>query len=1157
MLHILARFSLIGCWVLLANDAFAQRELTDIPVPDPALEQATFVLPEGFEVNLFAADPQIAKPIQMNFDPQGRLWIVSSETYPQIEPGAVQNDKVLVLQDADGDGVSDSTTVFADGLLIPTGIEPGDGGAYVGNSTQLLHFEDTDGDLKADRKRIVLSGFGTEDTHHIVHTFRWGPDAHLYFGQSIYIHSHIETPWGVERLNAGGYWRFNPDTNRLGVFMKGLINPWGLAFNDAGQAFATDGAGGEGINHLVPGAYYKTAANAPRLLEGLNPGSPKHCGLEIVDGPNLPKEFQGSQIAHDFRGHRVCRFVLNESGSGFRSRETVELIKSDHVAFRPVDVKQGPDGAIYIADWYNPIIQHGEVDFRDERRDKTHGRIWRVTYKGQTIDRTDFTKSSIDELLGKLRDGTHYERRMVRRVLRSRDRSDREAGQSTTYDAVSAYIRHLDQTVPHYWRTRLESLWFQQGAGVLDAESLDFVLRCPEADIRAGATRILADIVRGSATRNRPELLDVDAALALQVLDTNALVRLEAVRVLAESTRPTAIVDAVKAMDGGLDTNLEYGLWLTARETSSQWLPRLSSGEVTFEKPAHAVFALSAVGGPETVSPLLALLRNKQVPSESMEGALAAVTRFASPAQLSDVLGLANDSTDDDATTVMVLNALSQTAKRSKRRPNEGLGQLAAMLNRSPAVSVAAAKAIGNMGIKGLLPALFKSLSDDTTPVETKTEIIRSLVSLGEANDHNKLIAFAKETSSDRARVVVFAEMLPVRKQQISKLFLDASGEMTDVESARPFFAALASKPKTVPTFVAELKDRTIATELARLGLAVIRSSGAPSEELTKALATAGQIKAGPRTLSSEEMLALATKVTESGDPHRGEDVYRRARLTCMKCHALGGAGGIIGPELRSLGATAPIDYIVESLINPNAKVKEGYNTTLVVTAEGKVISGIKVRETDEELIVRDAEGRELGIALDDIDFEEPGQSLMPAGLVDELPENDLVDLVAFLKALGTKPEFTVEPRNLVRQWQAMEATPEAAYALRRKSYAAAASADPAFAWSPRYVSVDGSLPLSELPNVTVKNRSAKGARGIGFSRATLSVADDGPVVLSFGKSLDGLSVWIDEKPIALDAAIVEGVMLSAGEHQVTVSVDGGKREEPLLVEASRGVWLK
>ena len=246
----------------------------------------------------------------MNFDPAGRLWVASSEVYPQIEPGQTANDKVLVLEDADGDGTADKTTVFADGLLIPTGIEPGDGGAYVANSTELLHFADTDGDGKADRRRVVLSGFGTEDTHHILHTLRWGYDGMLYFNQSIYIHSHIETPHGVRRLGGGGIWQFRPETMELEVFIRGLVNPWGHHFDRWGQSFATDGAGGEGINYCLPGGVLlhgrrRRSASSP----GLNPGSPKYCGLEVVSGRHLPEAWQGNLLTNDFRGNRVCRFV--------------------------------------------------------------------------------------------------------------------------------------------------------------------------------------------------------------------------------------------------------------------------------------------------------------------------------------------------------------------------------------------------------------------------------------------------------------------------------------------------------------------------------------------------------------------------------------------------------------------------------------------------------------------------------------------------------------------------------------------------------------------------------------------------------------------------------------------------------------------------------
>ena len=191
-------YSLLCC-IWGAGRVHAQRNLRDIPDPDPELERKTFVVADGFEVNLFAADPLLAKPIHMNFDSRGRLWIATSEVYPHIKPGQKADDKILVLEDRDRDGIADATTVFADGLLIPTGVAPDRDGCYVANSTELLYLSDDDQDGKADRRTVELSGFGSEDTHHLLHSLRWGHDGCLYMNQSIYIHSHVETPFGVRR----------------------------------------------------------------------------------------------------------------------------------------------------------------------------------------------------------------------------------------------------------------------------------------------------------------------------------------------------------------------------------------------------------------------------------------------------------------------------------------------------------------------------------------------------------------------------------------------------------------------------------------------------------------------------------------------------------------------------------------------------------------------------------------------------------------------------------------------------------------------------------------------------------------------------------------------------------------------------------------------
>ncbi|MCH2613032.1 MAG: sorbosone dehydrogenase, partial [Pirellulales bacterium] len=515
--------------LVICNAATAQRDLKDIPDPDPLRELETFVVPDGFEVNLYAADPQIAKPIQMNFDEQGRLWIASSEVYPHIKPGQKATDKILVVEDRDRDGVADKTSVFVDGLLIPTGVVPGDGGCYVANSTDLIHFADLNGDLKADRQNVVLSGFGTEDTHHLLHTLRWGHDGALYMNQSIYIHSHVETPYGVKRLRGGGIWQFRPESMQLNILCEGFVNPWGHHFDRWGQHFATDGAYGEGINYVFPGAEYVTKPGLIRRVSGLNPGSPKHCGLEIISGRHIPESWQGSMVTNDFRAHRVCRFVGNESGSGYASTQEEELIKTTHVAFRPIDVKMGPDGAIYIADWYNPIIQHGEVDFRDERRDHLHGRIWRISAKNRPLaPRYDINKMSITELFDLLLAPEEWLRLHAKLALKKRNADDVES-------RLNSWLKKQlgDASNEHKNECLLEAMFVLQCIDRIDEEVVSAAINSDDHRLRARAVLVISE--------NRQNLSGYRRLIDQAVGDEHERVRLEAVRALGQDNDLAAV----------------------------------------------------------------------------------------------------------------------------------------------------------------------------------------------------------------------------------------------------------------------------------------------------------------------------------------------------------------------------------------------------------------------------------------------------------------------------------------------------------------------------------------------------------------------------------------------------------------------------------------
>ncbi|HEV8377529.1 MAG TPA: PVC-type heme-binding CxxCH protein, partial [Tepidisphaeraceae bacterium] len=614
------RLQFLTAMLLLGGSVVAQEK-----VPDPEIERQAFKVADGFEVTLFAADPAIAKPIGMNFDSAGRLWVTSSTLYPQIKPGEVANDKIIMLEDKDGDGRAEAGKIFAEGLYIPTGVEFGDGGVYVGASTELLHFKDTDGDGKADVRKVVLSGFGTEDTHHTVHTLRWGPDGQLYFNQSIYIHSHIETPWGPRRLSGSGTWRLRPRSMELEVLTRGLVNPWGHTWDRFGQEFATDGAGSDGVSIYIPGAAYGSwGTDAKRWIGGVNPGSPKYCGAEIVSGRHLPEDWQGSLITNDFRANRVVRFVLREEGAGYTAKLMSDVIKSSDKAFRPVDVKMGPDGAIYIADWYNPVINHGEVDFRSPMRDHTHGRIWRLTAKSRPLlQRPKIAGAPISELLEMLKAPEQWTRHMARRELYERDAKEVAA-------ALGTWVKNIGGSDPQSEHQRLEALWTYETIDVVEPNLLASLLKADDPHIRAAATHALH--FWGKRVPNGIDLLG--AAVA----DENPQVRLNAVISLGQIPSLRSIELAMSALDRPMDRWIDYGLYLTINKLKDTWLPAVSSGQFTFnDNPRHLAVALQALESSEAVAPLLVLLKRGTIQPERAAGMIGVIASSGGPQELAEL----------------------------------------------------------------------------------------------------------------------------------------------------------------------------------------------------------------------------------------------------------------------------------------------------------------------------------------------------------------------------------------------------------------------------------------------------------------------------------------------------------------------------------------
>lgn len=540
------------------------KDLASIKITTPQESQKKFELPEGFEINLFASEvefPELKNPVQFAFDSKGRLWVCTMASYPQYLPGKNVDDKILIFEDTNGDGRADKQTVFADGLHLPTGIELGDGGAYVAQQPNLVFLKDTDGDDHADYREIVLHGFDSADSHHSISAFNWGPGGDLYFQEGTFHHSQVETPYGPRRLKNAGIFRYEPRTEKFDIFVSyNFANPWGHTFDRWGQNFVADASGGAN--------YYGTAFSGdldyPRKHAGMNQFLKKQwrptAGCEFVSSGQFPEDMQGNYLLNNCIGfHGVLQYKMKEDGSGFAADPVEPLVTSTDTNFRPVDLQFGPDGALYLIDWFNPLVGHMQHSIRDPNRDAQHGRIWRVTYtKKPVLKDPEIAGASIPELLDLLKSNEDQVRYRVRRELRIRNTDEVIA-------AVNNWVAGLDTKDKDYQHNLLEALWVHQNLDVVDAAFLNQMLRSPEPKARAAATRVLCywrDRIDNS--------LDL---LQIQINDENPRVRLEAIRALSFYHDPRALEIAVESLVHPQDYYLEY----TLKETMDTLEKRMES----------------------------------------------------------------------------------------------------------------------------------------------------------------------------------------------------------------------------------------------------------------------------------------------------------------------------------------------------------------------------------------------------------------------------------------------------------------------------------------------------------------------------------------------------------------------------------------------------
>jgi glucose/arabinose dehydrogenase/azurin len=541
----------------------------DLASQDPKVALERIKVADGYVVNLFASEvefPDLAKPLQMTFDTRGRLWVLTSPTYPHALPDEKPNDKLIVLEDTNRDGKADKSTVFADQLYIPTGFALGDGGVYIAQQPTLMFMKDTNGDGKADERRILLHGFGTEDSHHSIHAWQWGPDGALYFQEGTFLHSQVETPFGPRRMAYAGVWRYEPRTEKLDVFVSyPFANPWGHVIDRWGQNFISDAS--NGYNYW--GTAFSGHVNYPQkqkpmqewTLTRVRPTS----GSEFVTSRHFPESAQGNFLYNNVIGFLgIKQYKTVEEGSGFVGIEVEPLLQSTDPNFRPVGMQFGPDGALYVIDWFNPLIGHMQYSIRDARRDKSRGRVWRITAKGRPL----LTPPKIHgatiaqqlDLLKAYEDRTRYQARLALR----------EWPTAHVIPAVEQWIADLDKTDAAYEHHLLEALWVHEHNDVVNVDLLKQLLGAREFRARAAAVRVLQHWF--------DRVADGMGLLAQAVKDPEPRVRLEAVRALSFVPTAESARIALDVLAQPMDYYLQYVLDSTMTTLEPVWKPVLTTG---------------------------------------------------------------------------------------------------------------------------------------------------------------------------------------------------------------------------------------------------------------------------------------------------------------------------------------------------------------------------------------------------------------------------------------------------------------------------------------------------------------------------------------------------------------------------------------------------
>lgn len=998
---------------------------------------AKATMPEGFKMHVFAAEPELVQPIAFCLDHRGRVWVAEGRTYPKRRghpPGEGERpreprskptpdqlkdifnglDRILVLEDTDGDHKADKTTVFLDKVNLISGLEVGIGGVWIGAAPYLLFVpvKDWDSPKPAGDPQILLDGWDYKaDTHETLNTFTWGPDGWLYGCHGVFCPSHVGKP-GVpdseRQWMDAGVWRYHPTRHVFEVFTEGGSNPWGIDFDEYGQLWAEmcviphlwhmiQGArlerqGGEHfpINAEETGRYPRGGRGKPvhpHIYDDIKThgdhvhyagdrgphagnarsdsagGGHAHAGVMCYLGESWPDHYRGKLFIGNIHGQRINMDIPERRGSGFVGKHGKDFLNFNDTWSQTLNQLYDQDGSVFIIDWYdNNQCHHG----REDGHDRSNGRIYKIVYKDQKVSRVDLAKMGDAELAKLVVSKNEFKSRHARRLLQERANS-----------SLISTLRGLFESQSDTY-TRLRALWALHVVGGLDVRTAIENIKSPDEWVRGWTLQLafeseerLAEMIREAGE------LDLKADPDLNKLaesDPSPLVRLfiasAAQRAPSEEVKAQVVERLLKHSEDAGDHNLPLMLWFAMEP-------------LVVNHPQE-----SLVAALDTPLPKILNFTARRI---------AAIGSAEGRDLITEALG----RTDDSKKHLDILTGFSAALKgqRAVTMPQRW-SEAEAKLSRSPNSDVRLVTQMLSLtfGSSNALTGLREMLQDSSAPVGSRRAALDALVG---AKDPNLPAILQRLLSGDLRGAVIRALGNYTDPKTPSALF-ERYGSFSTPEK-RDALNVLASRPQYAEQLLQAVSSGTVPKK--DLTAEVVRQlrtlkNAAIEKQMTEIYGTTREISADKKAEIERYRNIYRAGGSQPGSASPGRVVYNKV---CAQCHILFDSGGKVGPDITG-SARNDLNYVLETIIDPNAVMPNEYRASDVETKDGRNLVGI-VKSQDDKAVTLQTANELVTIPRNEIaTIRQSEISMMPEGLLQGLTDQEVRDLLYYLSRPGQVP---------------------------------------------------------------------------------------------------------------------------------------------------------